>query len=284
METIYITNDPWRAQVAERAGVDRIMVDLEIMGKRERQPSGNTVISAHSINDIRRVRATLNRSRLLARINPPHDRMEGEIRDSIEAGADTLMLPMFSDAQEVSAFIRGVRGRAKTCLLLETAPALARIRDILETAGIDEVHIGLNDLHLALKLDFMFEIVSGGLADYMAQVVHQKGIKLGIGGVARLGQGLLGAELVLSEHVRLGSTLVILSRDFGNIFNEHPAEAAPDVFRHEVQRLHAHIEHLRQLPPADLEANSRTLQSQVAAIATQIAARRQGRAAVPPSS
>ncbi len=284
METIYITNDPWRAQVAESAGVDRVMVDLEIIGKRERQPFGNTVISEHSLSDVRRLRSILKKAQLLVRINPPHEGMEDEIRDCLAEGADILMLPMFSNKQEVSAFVGWVGGRARTCLLLETAPALARIGEILETGGIDEVHLGLNDLHLALKLDFMFEVVSGGLADYMARIVHKQGIKLGIGGVARLGQGLLSAELVLSEHVRLGSTQVILSRDYGNIFNQHSPEAAPDVFRNEVQKLQAHVEHLRSLPPADLDANARALQSQVAVIASQIAARRGGRAAVSPSS
>ena len=44
----------------------------------------------------------------------------------------------------------------KTCLLLETPEAVEIIDDILDIDGIDEIHIGLNDLHLGYKMKFMF--------------------------------------------------------------------------------------------------------------------------------
>jgi hypothetical protein len=37
MEFIYITNDPELAQYAQDSDVDRIMIDLEYLRKRERQ-------------------------------------------------------------------------------------------------------------------------------------------------------------------------------------------------------------------------------------------------------
>lgn len=43
LKLIYITNDPKTAQIAEEAGVDRIMVDLETIGKDQRQGGMNTV-------------------------------------------------------------------------------------------------------------------------------------------------------------------------------------------------------------------------------------------------
>ena len=52
-----------------------------------------------------------------------------------------------------------VNKRVKTCLLLETSQALCRLDDILTLEGIDEIHIGLNDLHLSMGLDFMFELL-----------------------------------------------------------------------------------------------------------------------------
>ncbi|WP_305461450.1 aldolase/citrate lyase family protein [Photobacterium leiognathi] len=73
---------------------------------------------------------------------------------SLKAGADIIMLPMFKTAGEAQSFIDYIDGRARTCLLIETSEALARIDDILEVPGIDEVHIGLNDLHLSLGLSF----------------------------------------------------------------------------------------------------------------------------------
>ena len=46
LKLFYITNDPNVALIAEKHGVDRIWVDLETLGKTERQP-GNSVKSNH---------------------------------------------------------------------------------------------------------------------------------------------------------------------------------------------------------------------------------------------
>ena len=43
----------------------------------------------------------------------------------------------------------------KTCLLLETPEAANLLEQIVEIPGIDMIHIGLNDMHLALGLKFM---------------------------------------------------------------------------------------------------------------------------------
>lgn len=263
MDTIFITNDSWRAQVAEQAGVDRVMVDLEIMGKGERQSHFDTLISRHSLSDVNRLRPVLKHALLMVRVNPVHDDTRDEVDACTAAGADIVMLPMISHPAEASQFVQMVGGRAKTCLLLETGGALARLGDILSVPGIDEVHIGLNDLHLALKLDFMFEIVSGGLIEYMAQVIRSRGLKFGIGGVARLGQGLVSPELILSEHVRLGSSQVILSRDYHRIFDECGEDLSVGVFRREIEELQRCVKEIRRLGPQLQDTNSRKLKCAV---------------------
>jgi 2-keto-3-deoxy-L-rhamnonate aldolase RhmA len=263
MNTIFITNDPWRAQVAEQAGVDRVMIDLEIIGKSERQKGFDTLISRHSLSDVKRLRSVLDHALLMVRINPMHDSARDEIHACAAAGADILMLPMISHPDEVKQFVQFVDGRSKTCLLLETGAALARLRDIVSVSGIDEVHIGLNDLHLALKLDFMFEVVSGGLIDYMAQTIRRKHLKFGIGGIARLGHGLVSPELILSEHVRLGSSQVILSRDYNRIFDECGKELIVGVFRREIEKLQGCVTHMRRLGPQVQATNSRKLKCAV---------------------
>ncbi len=273
MKTIFIANDPWRAHVAEQAGVDRIMVDLEVLGKAERQGQLDTVISRHTLADVERIRSVLFTSSLMVRVNPIHERSEDEISAAIAAGADILMLPMFSSPCEVNDFIVAVRGRTKTCLLFETGGALANIWEVLAIPGIDEVHIGLNDLHLSLGLRFMFELLSGGLVDYMAGAFHERGVKFGVGGVARLGGGMLPAELVLSEHVRIGSSGVILSRDYAKIFDEYPREDCLGVFQEEMRRFSQHIQDLEKLQPEELRANSIRVKEAVSRIvADRIAA------------
>lgn len=214
MELIYITNDIVLAATAQSAGVDRVMVDLEILGKQDRQGHLNTVISNHSLEDVGRIRSVLNISKLLVRVNPINEQSKLEIDRVIEHGVDIIMLPMFKSALEVKTFIQLVSGRAITCLLLETQEAVSRIDNILSIKGVDEIHIGLNDLHLSMKLRFMFELLSNGVVEKLSKKIAGAGIKFGFGGVARLGSGNLDASLILSEHIRLGSSMVILSRDF----------------------------------------------------------------------
>lgn len=263
MDTILIANDSWRAQAAEQAGVDRVMVDLEIIGKRERQKNFDSLISGHSLSDVSRLRSVLKRTLLMVRVNPMHDRTRDEVDACTAAGADILMLPMINHPAEASQFVQTVGGRAKTCLLLETGPALARLQDIISVPGIDEVHIGLNDLHLSLKLDFMFEVISGGLIEYMAGTIRAKGIRFGIGGIARFGQGLVSPELVLSEHVRLGSSQVILSRDYNRIFEDCGDKLTVEVLRREIEQLQRCEKEIRRLGPQIQAANSKKLKRAV---------------------
>lgn len=219
MRFIYITGDPLRAVVAQDAGVHCVMVDLEILGKEARQGRLNTVISRHTLEDALVVRRVLTTAELMIRVNPLHEGTGDEVDACVAIGCDRLMLPMFTTAREADSFVRLVDGRAGVHLLLETAPALARLHDIVALDGVDEIHVGLNDLHLDLRLKFMFEILAGGLMDHIASQCHAAGRRFGFGGVARLGgTGAVPAELILSEHRRLGSQAVILSRDYNRVF------------------------------------------------------------------
>lgn len=222
IKLMYITNNPEIAKIAEDAGVDRIFIDMEYIGKAERQFGLNTVQSQHTIEDIRAVRQVVTRSEILVRCNPIHSATEEyvsskeEIDNAIEAGADILMLPYFKTVEEVRTFIRLVDGRVKTMPLVETPEAVACIDEILNLDGIDEILVGLNDLSLGYGKKFMFELLSDGTVESLCKKFKHKGIKYGFGGIASLGKGLLKSELVISEHYRLGSTISILSRSFCN--------------------------------------------------------------------
>lgn len=247
METILITRDPEVAKLADKAGVTRIMVDLEILGKKERQGHLDTVISNHTINDVSIVNNALSKSKLLVRVNPLNKNSKKEIEEAIKRGADILMLPMFRTSKEVKQFVELIDSRATVCLLLETPEALVRIDDILQVKGIDEIHIGLNDLHLAMNLDFMFELLSGGVIEYLSDKISKANIPFGFGGIARLDQKtLLDARLILSEHVRLGSSMVILSRDFKAGFESYNEIVENVNFANEVEKINTYLKELRQ--------------------------------------
>lgn len=266
MELILITNDERLAKYAEECGVDRIAVDLEIIGKRERQKGRNTVISGHTLEDVRKIRKILKKSKLMVRINPIHQNSQLEVETAIEFGAEILMLPMFETRWEVEKFINWVNGRAITSLLLETAPALVRLDDILSIDGINEVYVGLNDLHLQMGLAFMFELLSGGIVEYVANKVNSKGIKFGFGGISRLGHGLIDSFLVLSEHVRLNSKMVILSRDFKGYLESFDEIIKNINIAEEIRKIRECIKSLRNAPPDLLIKNREILRKKVAEI------------------
>jgi len=238
MKFIFITNDPAQAQAMVKAGVDRIMVDLEIIGKEQRQGHLNTVISRHTIHDVTAIRDALDScgaGALMVRINPVGPGTDAEINQILSRGADRIMLPMFTHPDEVSHCLDIIAGRAPLTLLLETAAALARLPQILSIDGLDDLHIGLNDLHLDMGLDFMFELFGSGLLDHAASLIRAAGLPFGIGGVACIGTGMIPAELLLGAHMHLGSERVILSRAFCQALEDGRS------VEHEICKLRAYI-------------------------------------------
>ena len=216
LKFMYITNDVNVALIAEKYGVDRIWIDLETLGKEERQKNMDSVKSNHSIEDIKKIAPLLTKSEMLVRINPINVNSENEINTVIDAGADIIMLPMWKSVDDVNTFLSIVDGRVKTTLLLETKEAVECLDKILELCHMDEIHIGLNDLHLSYNLSFMFELLSNGTVEKLCKKIAAKGIPYGFGGIAKLGEGILPAERIIMEHFKYGSTRAILSRSFCN--------------------------------------------------------------------
>lgn len=214
LNLFYITNKLEVALVAEKYGVDRIWVDLETLGKEERQKNINSVKSHHTVNDIKIIKPLLTNSEMLVRVNSWYEGSPEEIEAVIEAGADIIMLPFWKSAEEVNNFLSAVNHRTKTTLLLETKEAVECVDEVLKAGGFDEIHIGLNDLHLSYGMTFMFELLADGTVERLCEKFKAAGIPYGFGGIAKLGDGLLPAEKIIMEHYRLGSTRAILSRTF----------------------------------------------------------------------
>ncbi|MBR2454781.1 MAG: aldolase [Clostridia bacterium] len=236
LQLMFVTNRVDVAVAAQSAGVDRIFVDMEYIGKSDRQGGMDTVQNMHTLDDVRALRKVLTSSTLHVRCNPVHDATESypsteeEIDSIISAGADVIMLPFFQNAEQVRRFIKAVGGRVKTNLLVETPEAAENIDEILEVEGIDEIHIGLNDLHLGYGMTFMFELVADGTVEKLCNKIKKKNISYGFGGVARVGTGTLPAECILGEHYRLGSERVILSRAFCDVAKETDFEVVKEKF------------------------------------------------------
>jgi hypothetical protein len=69
------------------------------------------------------------------------------------------------------------------------------VDDVLAMGGFDEIHIGLNDLHLSYGMSFMFELLADGTVEGLCRKFQSAGIPYGFGGIAKLGDGLLITEL-----------------------------------------------------------------------------------------
>ena len=217
MKYMYITNNPEMAVELQKIGVNIIWIDLEKNGKYERQKNIDSVKSNHTLDDIKKMSPFIKNSDLMVRINPIFENSKYEIDKAIEYGADIIMLPMFKTKEEIEIFFKFINNRCKTILLLETKEAVENLDEILTIKNIENIHIGLNDLSLSCGYKFMFEGLANGLVESICKKLHNRKITYGFGGIAQIGTGTLPAELILSEHIRLGSNQVILSRSFSKI-------------------------------------------------------------------
>ncbi len=263
IDLIQITHDPDFARRCDALDGMRLWVDLERNGKAERQAGRNTFISTHTLEDVGRVKAVLRHSRLMVRVNPLNPDTDTEVNAVLAQGADLLMLPMFTEAWELQAFCAIVAGRAPVVALLETAGAFESLPEWIGTPGLEEVYVGLNDLHLSMGLHFMFEPLALGLVDTVARMTRAQGLRFGFGGIARLDEGLLPGRDVLAEHLRLGSRAVILSRTF------HGSDSA-DVFEDQVEALRNAERELTRRSPEQVQADRLRIADTIGGIASRM--------------
>ncbi len=264
---MYITNNLDVALIAQKYGVDRIWIDLETLDKEKRQGGKDTVKSHHSIEDIKTIKPYLSTSEMLVRVNHWYDGSIDEINSVIEAKADIIMLPYWKTLQEVKSFINTVDGRCKTTLLLETKEAVDIIDDILELNGIDEIHIGLNDLHLSYGLDFMFELLTNGTVERLCQKFAKRKIPYGFGGIARIGDGAVPAEKVILEHYRLGSSRAILSRTFCDYSKIESIEEVDRLFELHMKELREFENYAESATSDEYKKNQKELEVAVLRVA-----------------
>lgn len=277
LKLMYITNNPQVAKIAEGAGVDRIFVDMEYIGKGARQGGMDTVQCHHTTEDIKNIRSSVTRAKVLARCNPIHEATEEycsskeEIDGIVASGADIIMLPFFKTAAEVKTFVDLVGGRARTMLLFETPESRENSDEILEIEGIDEVFIGLNDMSLGYGMKFMFQLLANGTVEELCNKFKAKGLPYGFGGLASLDGGLLPGAKVVKEHYRLGSGCVILSRSFCNTSIVTDLDEIEKIFKTGLAGIRDFEEGCAQLTNEELEENRQEVVAAVDAILERIA-------------
>lgn len=256
------TNSLELARHADRAGIQRIGLDLERIGKAQRQGHLRTWVSNHVEEEVAAIGASLQGAKLFVRVNPIHPGFEEEIERFVAAGTKVLMLPMFTTAQEVGRFIEAVGDRAHPVLLLETAQAAFRIHEITRIPGVREIHIGLNDLRLSLGLPNHFEVLASDLMDGLCRAVRDAGIRLAVGGIGRAGDNALPvpSDLVYAQYPRLTASGALVSRAF------FPASSQALDLRDEVARARARLDYFAALSAPQLDEYRHQLRGRIEAL------------------
>jgi hypothetical protein len=234
------------AAAANAAGIDRVGVDLERIGKRERQRGRGTWISPHRHESLAGLRAALTHAELFARVDPLNPASARQVEELLDHGVEVLMLPMFSHAEEVARFLDIIAGRARTVLLVETRAACEQIEEILALAGdAEEIHLGINDLALSLGSPSRFDVLLSAEVGRVTACTRERGVRLGIGGVGRLHdvRQPIAPDLLYAEYVRLGASASLISRAFLTRTPLDPVALADDV-----ARTRARLEYWRTAP------------------------------------
>jgi hypothetical protein len=219
MKLSLITNCPDLAIPAEDAGIDRIFIDLEKLGKARRQHGHGLFLSDHRLEDIAKIRKVVRKAELMVRIDPLHPDSRDQIRIAIESGADVIMLPYFHTLEEAQEFIDLVAQKAATVLLVETREAASILAELTRLHGVSEIHLGLNDLSISLGKRFLFDLIPDGEIDVFSDVLRSSGLPFGVGGMACLQRRdlLVDPELVLAYQVCQGASRGWLGRSFRSI-------------------------------------------------------------------
>lgn len=273
LELFYITNNVAEAEIIDRLGIDWVFIDLETKGKEERQKNRDTVKSKHKISDIKTIKSVLKHAKLLVRSNPYGEWTEEEIALIAEGGyVDMVMLPFFKEVYEVEKFLHIAKSHSlKVALLLETVSGIKNLDDILSLDDINYVHIGLNDLHIERETSFMFEPFSDGLIETIVSKLKAKKIKFGIGGIACTSIDIIpSAKTVLTEHYRLGSKGVILSRTFKPDFHKNNLRDFKEKLRNSINLFRKEESIAKQLSQHDFTENKIRLDKNISDIVKKI--------------
>jgi hypothetical protein len=256
------TDDANLARAADHAGIDRIGLDLETLGKSIRQDSRRHWVSNHNETRMGEVRRSLAKSAFFVRVNPINEYSGSQIEFVLSQGVQVIMLPMFRTVAEARDFAAMVDGRAKTVLLAENRDALAIVDTLLTLPGIDEIHIGLNDLHIDLALHNQFEVLLLPDIEKCSNSAARATMPLAVGGLGRVGDELLTvpSRLIYPFYPVLKLSGSLVSRTFFS-----PASAKVKLVS-EIERARDELDRLCEDKSLSIEFVRDTLRRHLAAL------------------
>ena len=219
MHKFIFSNNKEFVDICLSNGVNQFIVDLERTGKLERQFGLSSFISDHTMYDVQSLVSYFGPEKMIVRIDFLSPDILAQIEDLSALGVINFMVPMFDTAYEIEHLVNRFEDK-KFIPLVETESAFLQLDELVSIPLINSFHIGLNDLSLQLQTDSMFEIVVNGLLENMIQKTRIRLVEQwGFGGV---GSSFFDHKVkpmeVLRYHKILGSSQVILTRDFLRIY------------------------------------------------------------------
>lgn len=192
-------------------GANGIIVDLETVGKSERQSGVDTEINDHSVQDLMQIKKK-SAAYVICRINALNQDSQKEIDQVIEAGADEILVPMIKQNNEVKEIFRLVKERKPIGLMIETKEAIA-IANQLDQYPLARAYVGLNDLCISRKSNSIFAAIADGTLDKIrGQIVKAP---FGFAGLTIPDKGHpLPALHLINELIRLDCQFTFLRRSF----------------------------------------------------------------------
>lgn len=243
------TNRPEVARLADEAGITRIGLDLERLGKEKRQKNKGTWISPHTEDQLPAIKEVIHQAAFFVRCNPYGPHSAAEIGRLLAAGVEIIMLPNFSGAAEVESIAQLIDGRAQLIPLIERYAATDEIDELLQIPEIGEFHVGLNDLSFDLKLKNRLALLHHPILETLSGKICTAGRKIGIGGIARPTDHTLPVptDLVYARLAALNASGALISRSFGL---EHFSVAA---LKAEIELLFNRLEYWRSVAPHTIQ-------------------------------
>lgn len=227
MRLFLFTSSAERAFEAQQAGIYSPVVDWERFGKYERQAGHDFEINGDTAEDAARLARRVS-APVTVRVNSLNARTEDEIEKALDAGAKVLMLPLAEDPSEVAAFLRLVRGRAKTLIQIETQRLVDRC-DGLRDLPWDFAHIGLNDLRISRGSPWLWEPLYDGTVEQVCRTLAGRAVGFG-GGTVVGGGDPIPFILLLKEMARLNCEMCILRRTYKSDMKGRDMGAEIDAF------------------------------------------------------
>jgi citrate lyase beta subunit len=177
---------------------------------------GGYRISSHSTSCLERLAGVVPPGRRFARTNAFSKQIAKELDLLVEFQAAAVMQPMARSSDEVATYAELLAGRARHIALIEHIDAVRSIESIAALGVVDELHIGLNDLALSMKVEDRFSLLNSSEVRRVSDCARDAGIPLGFAGIARIGDTTVPTrpELVYQAMAENGAVWTVLSRSF----------------------------------------------------------------------